>query len=200
MVHKTARSRHHDLGLLLQLLNLTSDAGSAVENRHPDALIVGQQAAQLIPDLQSQLPGGCQDQCLYLGAVGLNVLNHGDAERKSLAGAGGSLGNDILPLHKVGDGLGLDGGGIAVSLLFQSLQHRFAESQIFKTNGSVCHRFLPLYAFITAYIVAVLSPFCNTKTFYFPAALSPGISRSGFPLILQEFVPSDPCFFRLHSV
>ena len=62
------------------------------------------------------------------------MLDHGNAEGKGLAGAGRCLGNNILPLQKLGNGFRLNGGRIAVTLLFQCLQHGFAEAQTFKRN------------------------------------------------------------------
>ena len=125
MVHQTAGSSNHDLGLLLQLLGLAYDAGTAIKDSHTNALVISQQTPQFIADLNGQLTGGSQDKALDIGARRVDMFNHGNAKRKGFAGAGGSLGNDILPLHKLRDGLGLNGRGIAVALLLQGLQHGF---------------------------------------------------------------------------
>ena len=98
VVHEPPRGGHHDLRFLFQCLDLAADARAAVEHRHPDILIVGQQSPELIADLNGQFPGRRQDQALDILAVGINVLDHRNAEGKGLTGTGGCLGNDILPL------------------------------------------------------------------------------------------------------
>ena len=132
MVHKPSGGSHHNLGFLFQLLGLPDDARAAVEHRHPDALVEGEQLPQLIPNLDCQLPGGSQNQPLNLRQLRLNVLDHGNAEGEGLAGAGGGLGNHILPRHQGRDGLLLNGGGVAIAPPLQRLQGRLGEPQILK--------------------------------------------------------------------
>ena len=45
--------------------------------------------------------------------------DHGNAEGEGLAGAGGGLGNHVLPRHQRRNGVGLDPGGVAVALFIQ---------------------------------------------------------------------------------
>ena len=92
----------------------------------------GEQLPQLISDLNCQFPGRGKNQPLYLRLLRVNVLNHGNAEGKGLAGTGRSLGNHILPLHKGRNGLLLNGGGVAVAPPLQRLQGRLGKSQILK--------------------------------------------------------------------
>ncbi len=68
------------------------------------------------------------------------MLDHGDAEGEGLAGAGGGLGNDVLPLQERRDGFRLNGGGVTVALLLQGFQHGLGEAQALKCNF---HWFLP---------------------------------------------------------
>ena len=143
MIHQTTRCCHHNLGLALQLLDLSADAGAAVEHRHPDSLIKGQQTPKLVPNLDGQLPGGSQNQPLNTVAFRVDMLNHGNAEGKGLTGASGCLGNYILPLQKMRNGLRLNGGGVSVSLFFQSLQHGIAEAQLCKCY--FCHNDLSFF-------------------------------------------------------
>ena len=157
MVHQSAGGRHHDLGLFLQLSCLSHNAGAAVEHRHTDALVIGQQRAQLVTDLNRQLPGRCQDQTLYIRAFRVNMLDHGNAEGKGLAGTGRRFGDHILPLHKFGDRLLLDGGGVAVALLFQCFEHLLGKPQVFKCN--LFHDISSFFRFFL--IIAGFVQLCN---------------------------------------
>ena len=58
------------------------------------------------------------------------MLHHGDAKGKGLAGAGGGLGDHVLPLHKVGDGPRLDGSGLNVALLLNGPHQLGGEAQL----------------------------------------------------------------------
>ena len=139
VVHQTAGRGNHDLGLLFQLFQLTADAGTAVKHGNPDALEVSQQSSELITDLNGQLPGRGKDQGLNGILLGIDVLDHGNAEGEGLAGAGGGFGDHILPLHERRNGLLLNRGGITVSLLFQGLEHGFAQTEILESNHSIFH-------------------------------------------------------------
>ena len=124
VVHQAAGGGHHDLGLFLELGDLLFDGLSAVEHHGPDPLLEFTQVPQLLHDLDGQLPGGGQHQALDGVRRRVHVLYHGDAEGKGLAGAGRGLGDHVPPLHKIGDGPALDGGGLDVALLFNG-PHQF---------------------------------------------------------------------------
>ena len=132
MIHEPAGGGHHNLGLALQLLYLSADARAAVEHRYANALKIGQQAPQFVTDLDGQLPGRSKDQALNRFVGRVDVFDHGDAKGKGLAGAGGGLCDDILPLHKMRNGFRLNGGGIAVALALQRFQHGLTEAKAFK--------------------------------------------------------------------
>ena len=121
VIHQPARRGHDDLRVVFQLLDLPLDLRAAVDHSHADILIIGEQPAQLVTDLDGKLARRGQDQALQILALRVDVFDHGDAEGKRLARAGRGLGNDVLPLHKFRDGLGLDAGRIAVALLLQRL-------------------------------------------------------------------------------
>ena len=163
MVHETAGGGHHDLRMLFQLLDLSAQTGAAVENGHPDALIEGQQAPQLIADLDGQLPGRRQNQPLHIRAGGVDMLDHGDAEGEGLAGAGGGLGDHVLPFQERRNGLLLDGGGITVALLFQRPQHGIAETQIGKGNTFLLHGIHSSFVFSFFSILSVFRQICNRQ-------------------------------------
>ena len=127
MVHEAAGGGHHDLGALFEKGNLLVDGLAAVEAGHPDAGKEGAQLAQLVLNLQGQLPGGCQNEAGDVGALGVGVLHHGDAEGEGFAGAGGGLGDDVLPIFKTGDGPGLDRCGHGEALLSQGFQDPLGE-------------------------------------------------------------------------
>ena len=142
VIHQATRCCHHNLGLSLQLLDLSADSGAAIEHRHTDSLIKSQQSPKLVTNLDSKLPGGSQNQPLNAVAFRVNMLNHGYSESEGLTGAGGRLGNHILPLQEMGNGLRLNGGGVAVTFLLQCLQHGVAETQLCKCY--FCHKSYPL--------------------------------------------------------
>ena len=98
---------------------------------------------QLVTDLDGKLPGGGKDQPLHLIVFGVDVLDHGDAEGEGLAGACGGFGDDILPLHELGDGFGLNGGGVAVPLFLKGFQHRLAQAKLIESNCSIRHNSIP---------------------------------------------------------
>ena len=97
MIHQPARRSHHNLGLLLQGLGLGDQGCAAVEHRDPDAGIKRQKTAQLVTNLNGQLPGGSQDKPLHIAAFRVHMLNHGNAKGEGFAGARRRLGNHILP-------------------------------------------------------------------------------------------------------
>ena len=134
MVHKAAGSGHNDLRLALQLLDLAADASAAIKHRHTDPLIISKKAPQLIANLNREFPGWGKDEALNFFHRGIHMFNHGNAKRKGLTGTGRRFGDNVLPLHKVGNRLSLNGRGIAVALLLKSLQHFPRKTQIFKSD------------------------------------------------------------------
>ena len=138
VIHEPAGGGHHDLGLPLQGLDLAADAGAAVDHRHPDAGVIGQQAPQLIADLDRQFPGGSQNQALQVLTGGINMFNHGNAEGKGLARSSGCLCDYIPPLQQRRNGLLLNGGRVSVALLLQGLEHGLGKAQLLKCQ-IVCH-------------------------------------------------------------
>ena len=130
VVHKAAGGGHHNLGMLFQGGNLLLNGGAAVEAHRAHTLLKLTQVPQLVLNLEGQLTGGGQHQGLHRVTLRVDVLHHGDAEGKGLARAGGSLGDDVLPLHKVGDGARLDRGGPDIALLVDGLHHLGREAQV----------------------------------------------------------------------
>ena len=115
VVPQAAGGGHHDLGLLLQRVDLLADGLTAIEADHADARLELGQIPHLSGDLHGQFPGRGQDHRLDLLGVRVDVLNNGDAEGKGFAGTGGGLGSHILPLQHGGDAPGLDGGGYFIA-------------------------------------------------------------------------------------
>jgi hypothetical protein len=111
VVGKPSRRGHHDLGVLLQRVDLPADGGAAIEAHRPHAGLEGCQVPNLVGDLDGQLPGGGQDYRLDALVLRVHMLHDGDAVGKGLAGAGGGLGDHILPVHHRRDAACLDRGG-----------------------------------------------------------------------------------------
>ena len=68
MVHQTTRSSHHNLRFFLQLLCLTDDTCTTVENSHADILVICKQTTQFVADLNGKLTGRCQYKTLHITA------------------------------------------------------------------------------------------------------------------------------------
>ena len=122
VVHEPSRRGDDDLRAFLKLLDLRLDLRAAVDHGHADVLGKRQKTAQLVSDLDGKLARRREDKPLKLLRVGVDVLDHRDAEGKGLARSGGCLCDDVLPLHQRRDRLLLDSCGISVSLLFQRLK------------------------------------------------------------------------------
>ncbi len=125
VIHQPPRRRYNNLGFTLQCANLSADRRAAVNHDHPDAFIESKQRAQLVANLNGKLSGGREYQPLQILAVGVNMLNHGNAESKGLAGAGGGFCDNVLPLEKGRNRLFLNRGGVTISLAFQRPEHGF---------------------------------------------------------------------------
>ena len=98
VVHQPARRGDTDLRVRLQLLDLPFDLRAAVDHGHTDILIVCEQPAQLVADLDGKLTRRGQDEALQVLALSVDMLDHRDAEGKGLARAGRRLGDDVFPL------------------------------------------------------------------------------------------------------
>ena len=84
----------------------------------------------LLGDLLGQLPGRSHDNGLRGLEGGVDVLRHRDAEGTGLTGAGGCLGDDIMPGQHEGDGLFLNLGHFGKAHAFHSLVDGFAALQL----------------------------------------------------------------------
>ncbi|MPM30499.1 hypothetical protein SDC9_77049 [bioreactor metagenome] len=111
VVRQAARRGDDDLGLPLQNINLLADGLSAVKAHHPNAGTERRDVPQLVGDLDSQLPGGRQNDRLNGLVLRGNVFHNGNPVCEGLAGAGGSLCDHVLPRQHRGDTPGLHGGG-----------------------------------------------------------------------------------------
>ena len=80
-------------------------------------------------DLVGQLAGGRDHQSLHLGACRVQCVQHGQRERRRLAGAGLCLAQYVPPLQEQRDGLYLNGGRAFVAQLVYRLQQRRMQPQ-----------------------------------------------------------------------
>ena len=130
VVHQAAGGGHHDLGALFQRVDLLVNGRAAVQAHRAHTLLELAQIAQLVLNLNGQLAGGSQHQSQNIGGFGVDVLHHGNAEGIGLAGAGGRLGNNVLPLQKIRDRATLYGGGLLIALLGQRLHNRLGQAEL----------------------------------------------------------------------
>ena len=82
---------------------------------------------ELDDDLLDQLAGRRQDDGLGPAAAGLEHLDQRDAERGGLARARLGLADDVEAVECLGDEGRLDGGGLGITGVLQSPQHRGAQ-------------------------------------------------------------------------
>ena len=123
VVHQAARGGHHDLAAPLELVDLLLHVGAAV---HAGNAHLGQKVAQVLQvlgDLLRQFPGGRQDHRLGRLAAAVHPLNDGDAESAGLAGAGGRLGDHVLPRQHHRNGLFLHLGHVGKAHALHRLQN-----------------------------------------------------------------------------
>ena len=95
-------------GLELRLLG--ADRGAAEDGDRVDPLVLAV-GAQRLRDLDAQLARRRQDQRLRVGVVGVDEVDHRQAERGGLAGAGLRLADHVPAGEQLGDRLLLDRAG-----------------------------------------------------------------------------------------
>ena len=132
MVGQAAGRRHDDVRMLLKAADLRLHALPAVQDGDADVLVIGQKAAQLVRNLDGKLPRRRKDQPLQVITGRIDMLDHGDAEGEGLAGAGGRLGNHVLPCKQGRDGLLLHAGRQTHAFFLQSPQDFFADAKLLK--------------------------------------------------------------------
>ena len=129
VIHQAARRRHHDLTPLCEAFGLFFHIGAAVYACDLHARHKGREGRQLVGDLLGQLTGGGHDDRLRHFPGRVDLLRHRDAEGAGLAGAGGSLGDNIPPRQHDGNRLFLNLSHFRKAHLFHSLVDRFAALQ-----------------------------------------------------------------------
>lgn len=139
MIQQPSGGGDHDMGVLFQGGQLLADGLAAVNGG--DAYIGAEdgQLAQLLRDLQAQLPRGADDDRLNIGAVRIQAFQQRDTEGAGFPCAGGCLGNEVVPVHHNGNGLGLNGGGGGKAHALQRLQGGLPQIQRFKAGDVLCH-------------------------------------------------------------
>lgn len=103
----TAGGADNDLGAVLKSLHVITNAGATNAGVALDVHEVANGDNDLL-DLLGQLTSGGKDEGLALLDVGVDLLQNRDGEGGSLASTGLGLGNDIVTLGGVSDGLAFD--------------------------------------------------------------------------------------------
>ena len=130
VIHQPSRGGYHDLAALGQTLCLLFHIGTAVHAGHLHLGHKVGEVSQLLGDLLRQLTGRGQNDGLRVFIFRLDMLHHRDAEGTGLTGAGGCLGDDIMPCQHEGDGLFLDLGHFGKAHAFHGLVDGFAALQL----------------------------------------------------------------------
>ncbi len=134
-VHDAAGRADEDVGAALDGFFLGAHGFAADDAGDLD----GRVAAELFHlrgDLGGQFAGGREDQRLH-GHVFVRFMQDGQAERRGLARAGASLAEHILAVEDMGNELGLDGGGVFESCLFEAAQDAAAQAHVGEGGGAI---------------------------------------------------------------
>ena len=116
VVHQAAGGGNHDLAAGFQLFLLLFQPGTAVHAHHADLRQELRQVSQILCNLLCQLTRGAEHNGLGRTCRETSgLLQNGNAERNGFAGAGGGLGNHIMPGQHQGNGLLLDFGHLGIS-------------------------------------------------------------------------------------
>ncbi len=145
-VHHPADGADHDLRALLEPRGLVADRRAAEDGDHrdPAPLAVG---AQRLGHLDAQLARGREHQRLDLGIVGVDVVEHRQAEGGGLAGAGLGLADHVPALQQEGDRLLLDRSGVLVAEVLEGFEERLGEARALQMSSSraqTTHAGLPM--------------------------------------------------------
>ena len=138
MVDGPTRRRHHDVDASAEPSELLMDGLAAVHRHHaqPERPAI---ALERFGDLHREFPCRHDDQRGW-GPAGRPSGNERgedrERERGGLAGAGGSLGEDVAARQEEGDGLPLDRGRLFVAEVGERSEERLADAQGRKAIGS----------------------------------------------------------------
>ena len=100
VVQHAARRADHDVGASLQVFELASVAGAAVDGGDADALDVLRNLAQLFADLDRQLARRGEHQRLRVRQRLVDALDQWDAKRGGLTRAGLRLADDVAAVQQ----------------------------------------------------------------------------------------------------
>ena len=121
VIHDAARGSDHDLAAVAQRVLLGAEADAAVDGGDAEVLELRDRGA-LLRNLDGQLAGGAQHQRAGDVFTGLDLLDHGDAERGRLARPGLGPDEEVLAGEGGIDRERLDGRGHDVAERLQAGQ------------------------------------------------------------------------------
>ena len=124
-----------DLALLLELRLLGADRRAAEDGDGVDAL-AGAVGAQRLGDLDAELARRGEDERLDLAVLGVDELDHRQAEGGGLAGSGLRLADHVAAVEQLGDRLLLDGAWILVADVVKRRENGLGKSERVKGGHS----------------------------------------------------------------
>ena len=95
-VDEAAWSGHDDLHTALDGMNLVLDGGAAVDSHDAHTLHVFREVLHVVGNLEAEFTGRTEHDGLRRLVVGVDALEHGNAECGSLARAGLCQGDDVV--------------------------------------------------------------------------------------------------------
>ena len=130
VVHDAARRADDDVHATTQRGQLHAVALAAVDRQHAHALHVGGVLLEGLRDLERELTGRGQDECLRRLLREVELRQDRQGERGRLAGAGLGETDDVAPLEERRDGQGLDLRGGLVADVRQRLEDLRREAEV----------------------------------------------------------------------
>ncbi len=138
MIEQPPRRCHQDIDTVAQGLNLRPDIDAA-ENYGGAQRQVPAVSGDAFADLGRQLTGGSKHQSAHRARAtgrrtGVQALQQRQGEAGGLAGAGLGAGQDVTAFEYDGNGLGLDGCGLAVALIGYSSKQFGRKAEVVKRH------------------------------------------------------------------
>ncbi|MPN20599.1 hypothetical protein SDC9_167978 [bioreactor metagenome] len=130
VVHDASGSADDHVDAAAQCRQLDAVALPAVDGQHAYTLHLGRVRLERLADLQGELAGGGEHQCLRGLLVHVEVFEDRQREGGGLAGAGLRLADDIASGQQRGNGRHLNGRGGLIAEVSDRCEHRPGDAEL----------------------------------------------------------------------
>ena len=133
-VDKTSGGGHDNLDAAAQGADLALDGRAAVDGEHLQVRGIFGHVLEVGGNLEAELAGGGEDECLGHTALSVNALYDGEAEGGCLARAGLRQSHDIVALgaQQQRDNLLLHGHGVLETKFLDGAEQVVSHAKVFK--------------------------------------------------------------------